>query len=105
MPCRAVLCCAVLRVCGSAGGLGTVPAVLSLGLTGGIGSGKSTVSALLEEHGAVVVDADRIVRELQQPGEPVFLAMVDEFGLGIVAADGRSTGRPWPTSCSPTTMP
>ncbi len=51
--------------------------MLRLGLTGGIGSGKSTVSALLEEHGAVVVDADRIVRELQQPGQPVFEAMVD----------------------------
>ena len=62
--------------------------MLSLGLTGGIGSGKSTVSGLLEEHGAVVVDADRIVRELQQPGEPVFEAMVEEFGPGIVATDG-----------------
>ncbi|MGK2930342.1 MAG: dephospho-CoA kinase, partial [Acidimicrobiales bacterium] len=41
---------------------GTVRVVLSLGLTGGIGSGKSTVSAILEGHGAVVVDADRIVR-------------------------------------------
>lgn len=62
--------------------------MLSLGLTGGIGSGKSTVSGLLEDKGAVVVDADRIVRELQQPGEPVFDAMVAEFGDGIVAADG-----------------
>lgn len=62
--------------------------MLSLGLTGGIGSGKSTVSALLEEFGASVVDADRIVRELQEPGAPVFEAMVDEFGAGIVATDG-----------------
>jgi len=62
--------------------------VLVLGLTGGIGSGKSTVSALLEAKGAVIVDADRIVRELQQPGEPVFEAMVEAFGPGIVAADG-----------------
>ncbi len=65
-----------------------MPAVLVLGLTGGIGSGKSTVSALLEAKGAVIIDADRIVRELQQPGEPVFDAMVDAFGDGIVAADG-----------------
>jgi len=69
-------------------GRGYLAPVLVLGLTGGIGSGKSTVSALLEERGAVVVDADRIVRELQQPGEPVFEAMVEAFGEGIVAADG-----------------
>lgn len=62
--------------------------MLSLGLTGGIGSGKSTVSALLEERGAVVVDADRIVRSLQEPGEPVFEAMVEAFGPSIVADDG-----------------
>ena len=42
-----------------------------VGLTGGIGSGKSTVAALLVAHGAHLVDADRIVRELQEPGEPV----------------------------------
>ena len=62
--------------------------MLSLGLTGGIGSGKSTVSAMLEERGAVVVDADRIVRSLQEPGEPVFDAMVEAFGPAIVADDG-----------------
>lgn len=59
-----------------------------IGLTGGIGSGKSTVSAMLAERGAVVVDADAIVRDLQRPGTPVFRAMVDRFGPGIVAADG-----------------
>jgi dephospho-CoA kinase len=62
--------------------------VLLIGLTGGIGSGKSTVSALLAERGAVVIDADRITRELQEPGTPVFEAMVERFGPGIVAADG-----------------
>jgi dephospho-CoA kinase len=62
--------------------------VLVIGLTGGIGSGKSTVSALLAAKGAVVVDADAIVREVQQPGTPVFAAMVERFGPGIVAADG-----------------
>jgi len=62
--------------------------VLVLGLTGGIGSGKSTVSALLEARGAVVIDADRIVRELQEPGQAVFEQMVEAFGDGIVAADG-----------------
>ncbi len=59
-----------------------------VGLTGGIGSGKSTVSALLAAKGAVVIDADAITRELQQPGTPVFEAMVERFGPGIVAADG-----------------
>lgn len=61
--------------------------MLQIGLTGGIGSGKSTVSQILEERGAVIVDADRIVRELQEPGQPVFEAMVDAFGPGIVAED------------------
>ena len=59
-----------------------------LGLTGGIGSGKSTVDGLLEEKGAVVLDADAMVKELQQPGMPVFDAMVERFGARIVAADG-----------------
>jgi dephospho-CoA kinase len=62
--------------------------VILVGLTGGIGAGKSTVSALLAERGAVIVDADAIVRELQAPGAPVFEAMVARFGPGIVAADG-----------------
>ena len=62
--------------------------MLVIGLTGGIGSGKSTVSALLAARGAVVVDADAIVRDVQQPGTPVFDAMVERFGPGIVAADG-----------------
>ena len=62
--------------------------MLVIGLTGGIGSGKSTVSAMLAERGAVVVDADAIVRELQQPGTPVFDAMVERFGREIIAPDG-----------------
>jgi dephospho-CoA kinase len=59
-----------------------------IGLTGGIGSGKSSVSARLASHGAVVIDADAIVRDLQAPGQPVLAAMVERFGPGIVAADG-----------------
>jgi dephospho-CoA kinase len=62
--------------------------VLVIGLTGGIGSGKSTVSALLAAKGAVVVDADAIVQDVQRPGTPVFDAMVERFGPGVVAADG-----------------
>jgi dephospho-CoA kinase len=60
-----------------------------IGLTGGIGSGKSTVSELLLERDAVIVDADRIARELQEPGQPVFVQMVETFGDGIVGGDGR----------------
>ncbi|MFM7536866.1 MAG: dephospho-CoA kinase [Acidimicrobiales bacterium] len=62
--------------------------MILVGLTGGIGSGKSTVSSLLAERGAVIVDADAIVKELQAPGAPVFVAMVERFGAGIVAEDG-----------------
>lgn len=62
--------------------------MLLVGLTGGIGSGKSTASAFLAARGAVVVDADAITRRLQQPGQPVFDAMVERFGDGIVAPDG-----------------
>ena len=59
-----------------------------IGLTGGIGSGKSTVSTRLAAHGAVVIDADAIVHELQAPGQPVLAAMVERFGDGILADDG-----------------
>lgn len=62
--------------------------MLLVGLTGGIGAGKSTVSAALAAHGAVVIDADAITRELQQPGQPVLAAMVERFGPGILRADG-----------------
>jgi len=62
--------------------------MLLVGLTGGIGAGKSAVARLLAEHGAVVIDADSIVRELQQPGTNVFRAIVDRFGSHVVAADG-----------------
>lgn len=59
-----------------------------VGLTGGIGSGKSTVSAMLAERGAVIVDADRIARELQEPGSPVLDQMAERFGARIIGADG-----------------
>ena len=63
--------------------------MLLVGLTGGIGSGKSTVSELLAAKGAVVVDADAVVRDQQRPGTPVFDAMIERFGPGIVGADGK----------------
>ena len=62
--------------------------MLLLGLTGGIGSGKSTVSAALAQRGAVVIDADAVVRELQSPGGEVLAAMVDHFGPRILRSDG-----------------
>jgi dephospho-CoA kinase len=60
-----------------------------VGLTGGIGSGKSTVAALLADRGAVVVDADRLAREAVAVGTPGYLAVVDRFGPGVVAPDGN----------------
>lgn len=58
--------------------------MILLGLTGGIGSGKSTVSALLAARGAIIIDADAIARELQAPGTPLVLALRDRFGGSIV---------------------
>jgi dephospho-CoA kinase len=59
-----------------------------VGLSGGIGSGKSTVARLLAGRGAVVVDADSIAREVVQPGRPGFDAVVERFGPEVVGADG-----------------
>lgn len=63
--------------------------MILVGLTGGIGSGKSTVSALLRERGAVIVDADAITRELQQPGAPLLAALAERFGESIIGPDGE----------------
>ena len=62
---------------------------LEIGLTGGIGSGKSTVSAGLVDRGAVLIDADAIVRELQQPGKPVFEKMIERWGEKILSDEGE----------------
>ncbi len=62
--------------------------VLVVGLTGGIGSGKSTVASMLVARGAVLIDADAIVRELQAPGGEAYVGIVEHFGGGVVAADG-----------------
>jgi dephospho-CoA kinase len=61
--------------------------VLLVGLTGGIGSGKSTVAVLLAERGAVVVDADQIAREVVEPGGPAYQPMIERFGPQIVRPD------------------
>jgi dephospho-CoA kinase len=62
--------------------------VLLVGLTGGIGSGKSTVAAMLAEHGAVIVDADVLAREVIEPGTPGFDRVVERFGPDVVTPDG-----------------
>lgn len=62
--------------------------MLHIGLTGNIAAGKSTVAELFRRWGAVLIDADQIVRTAQHPGTPVFTAIVDRFGPGVVAADG-----------------
>lgn len=62
--------------------------MLLVGLTGGIGAGKSTVSEMLAAHGAVVVDADRIARDAQEPGTPAFRRIVERFGSDVVRPDG-----------------
>lgn len=63
--------------------------VRTVGLTGAIGSGKSTVARLLAARGAVVLDADAITRELQRPGQPVHGRIVERFGTGVVGPDGN----------------
>src|SRR5947208_1279237 len=63
--------------------------MLVVGLTGGIGSGKSTVSALLAARGAVIIDADAIVHEVQADGGLAFQPIVDRFGAGIVGTNGQ----------------
>jgi dephospho-CoA kinase len=62
--------------------------MLMVGLTGGIGAGKSTVAAMLAARGAVVVDADAIAREVVEPGTPTLAKLVERFGADILQADG-----------------
>ncbi|MEX2254651.1 MAG: dephospho-CoA kinase [Acidimicrobiia bacterium] len=62
--------------------------MLLVGLTGGMGSGKSTVADLLAQRGAVIVDADAVAREVVEPGTPALAELVERFGEGILAADG-----------------
>ena len=62
--------------------------MLRVGLTGGLGSGKSTVAGIFQELGAAVISADQLGRQLMQPGEAVYAAIVDTFGQVVVRADG-----------------
>jgi dephospho-CoA kinase len=63
--------------------------MLRVGLSGGIGSGKSTVARALADRGAIVIDADAIAREVVEPGTPGLAAVVDRFGPGILDGAGR----------------
>jgi dephospho-CoA kinase len=63
--------------------------MLSVALTGNIGSGKSTVAELFRSWGATIIDADQVVRELQAPGQPVLARIVARFGKELLQADGR----------------
>lgn len=63
--------------------------MLRVGLTGGIGSGKSAVAELLARHGAVIIDADLLAREAVEPGTEGLAAVVDEFGEEMLTADGH----------------
>jgi dephospho-CoA kinase len=63
--------------------------MILIGLTGGIGSGKSTVSAMLAARGAVIVDADLVAAEVREPGGAAYEALVERFGSGILLSDGR----------------
>ncbi|ATL26967.1 dephospho-CoA kinase [Streptomyces formicae] len=67
--------------------------MLKVGLTGGIGAGKSEVSRLLVARGAVLIDADKIAREVVEPGTPGLAAVVEAFGREVLAPDG-SLDRP-----------
>jgi dephospho-CoA kinase len=62
--------------------------MLRVGLTGGLGSGKSTVAGIFQELGAAVISADQLGRQLMQPGEQVYAAIVGAFGQGVVRGDG-----------------
>jgi dephospho-CoA kinase len=62
--------------------------MLRVGLTGDLGSGKSTVARMFAAHGAIILSSDEMGREMMQPGQPVFYAIVERFGREVVAADG-----------------
>lgn len=63
--------------------------MLLVGLTGGIGAGKSTVARALADHGAIILDGDVIARAIVEPDGPAYAAVIERFGPGVVGPDGR----------------
>src|ERR1700690_2979978 len=63
--------------------------MLRVGLTGGLGSGKSTVAAILREFGAHIIESDALGRQMMEPGQPVYDEIVRAFGPEVVDPDGR----------------
>ncbi len=70
------------------------PELYVIGLTGNIGCGKSTVSSMLAGHGAAICDADKVTRVVMQPDAPAYHAIVEAFGVGVLAAPGGPIDRP-----------
>lgn len=66
---------------------------MNIGLTGGIATGKSTVAAMLEQRGAIIIDADQIAREVVLPGSPHLVAVAKRFGQAVISADGSLNRR------------
>jgi dephospho-CoA kinase len=83
-------------------GLTHLGAVRTIGLTGGIGSGKSSVARVLVTCGAVLVDTDAIARSLTVPGGPAIPAIAEAFGTGMVTPTVRWTATACASMCSPT---
>ena len=69
--------------------------MLLVGLTGGIASGKSTVSAMLAERGAEIIDADHIARQIVLPGLPAWCKIREHFGPGVLHPDGQIDRQAW----------
>lgn len=78
--------------------------MLLVGLTGGLGSGKSTVARMLASKGAIVLDADEFAKEAVDVGTAGLKQVVFRFGPAVVQS-GSSTAPPWPPSCSPMREP
>ena len=79
--------------------------MIVVGLTGAIGSGKSTVARMLARRGAVVIDADTIVHELQRPAPRCSTSSPSDSAARSSPPTARSIGRSWRRSCSATSKP